>query len=448
MLYQLIAFCLKACVHIFYKVRYVGPPIDDTHASVIVANHPNGLLDPLLVLTLTRTPIRFLAKEPLFRMPVVGTLLRIAKALPVYRKQDGYQGSDNTSMFRSVEQALQNHHCICLFPEGISHNEPQLQPLKTGAARIALAAEAQSDFQLQTKIIPVGLFFKNKGRFRSEAVITVGEAIILDESWKDPYQKDSFASARQLTQQIDEAIRQLTVNIQSWSSLPLLEFINALYPTESSSLRTPIERLGIISHTYESFMRTAPQEVNQLRARILRFKRLLHKLEIATDALKASPKVSTLLIMFMQQVLAWCIGLPIALIGILLFAVPYYSIDFLARKKAKEEDIIATVKVMGGIIFYPLWSFMLILCISYYGTYNIALLAVVLLPLIALYTLFFIENRTEAYMRFKVMYQSLSLKSSQQADALTQEKEEICHAIDQLLAQYDWLETTRPQQQS
>ena len=51
-------------------------------------------------------------------------------------------------------------------------------------------------------------------------------------------------------------------------------------------------------------------------------------------------------------------------------------------------------------------------------------------------------------MRFKVMYQSLSLKSSQQADALTQEKEEICHAIDQLLAQYDWLETTRPQQQS
>ena len=49
--------------------------VPDAGPLVLVLNHPNGLIDPLFVLAYAPRPVAFLAKSPLFRMPLIGTLI-------------------------------------------------------------------------------------------------------------------------------------------------------------------------------------------------------------------------------------------------------------------------------------------------------------------------------------------------------------------------------------
>src|SRR5262249_33104026 len=108
---------------------------------LFVANHGNALIDPLVLVALLPRLPRFLAKHTLWSNPAVRPLPALAGALPVYRAQEG-DTSRNQETFARCYAELARGGAVALFPEGISHDQPELQPLKTGAARIALGARA------------------------------------------------------------------------------------------------------------------------------------------------------------------------------------------------------------------------------------------------------------------------------------------------------------------
>src|SRR5688500_17385051 len=142
---------------VFYQVEKVGGPLPDGPV-LVTANHPNSLLDPLLVFHTTGRPARPLAKAPLFEQVFVGSMLRALGGLPIYRKQDdASQMHRNDDTFRRAIDALVQGDAVQIFPEGISHSEPSMVPLRTGAARIALGAEAAADWKLGLAIVPVGI---------------------------------------------------------------------------------------------------------------------------------------------------------------------------------------------------------------------------------------------------------------------------------------------------
>src|SRR5260370_37507620 len=70
---------------------------------VFVLNHPNGLIDPAFLLCLAPRPVSFLAKAPLFRLPIIGALVRAFEGIPVYRRQDA--GADRRKNAETVEAA-------------------------------------------------------------------------------------------------------------------------------------------------------------------------------------------------------------------------------------------------------------------------------------------------------------------------------------------------------
>src|ERR671916_1455211 len=120
--------------------------VPESGALVFVLNHPNGLIDPGLVFAALPRRISFLAKSTLFRLPVVGWLLRTVEVLPLYRRADaGEDVSQNRRTFEACRRLLRRGRCIALFPEGVSHNSTKLLPVKTGAARIALGAASVGD---------------------------------------------------------------------------------------------------------------------------------------------------------------------------------------------------------------------------------------------------------------------------------------------------------------
>src|SRR5262249_44118657 len=146
-------------------VREAGrvPP---TGPVLLCVNHPNNLIDSLLVAAVVRRKIHYLANASLFRNAILARLLTRVGAIPVYRRQDGPDRADrNVETFAAAHRALEAGHAVAIYPEGTTHTEARVQRIKTGAARIALDYETARaagalPASLPLTVVPVGLSFE------------------------------------------------------------------------------------------------------------------------------------------------------------------------------------------------------------------------------------------------------------------------------------------------
>ena len=190
---------------LFYRVDQVGAP-PATGPVLFLANHANALLDPAVVWATAGRDVRFLAKSTLFETPLK-PLLSGAGAIPVYRRRDeGVDVSRNTEMFKAVDTALADGDAVCIFPEGQSHSQGRLVALRTGAARIVLAAEAAGT---RVALVAVGLNFERKTRFRSRVTVAYGSPFSANDLL--PRTADDQGAVRLLTDRIAAHMRWLLV---------------------------------------------------------------------------------------------------------------------------------------------------------------------------------------------------------------------------------------------
>ena len=186
---------------------------------------------------------------------MLGFLIKQVGALPLYRQQDSGQDiSRNQETFSLTRELLKKGGAISIFPEGVSHDAPKLLPLKTGAARIALGAVSvgQHPASLKLKIIPVGLFYTNKTTFRSEALLHFGKAIDvlpgdLNEEGHPPKEK-----VKELTDQIEEALREVTINAESDSKLELAKIAEEIFTPVTPEKENLAERHEIIQNFWQN----------------------------------------------------------------------------------------------------------------------------------------------------------------------------------------------------
>jgi len=175
---------------------------------LLVANHPNAVLDPAVVQTTAGHQVRFLAKSTLFRHHPLSLLVRASGAIPVYRPIDSWVDTRrNIEMFSAVDDALAEGEAICLFPEGITHDRGRLEPLRTGAARMALGRTARGH---PVRIVPVGLNFDHVAAFRSRVTAVFGRSFGCDDLLPTDAQDDRQA-VRELTERIRERLQELLV---------------------------------------------------------------------------------------------------------------------------------------------------------------------------------------------------------------------------------------------
>lgn len=166
----------RLVVWLFHRVERIGHPVP-AGPLLLVANHPNVLLDPAVVRATAGRDIRFLAKSALFHGKPLSPLMRRAGAIPVYRRMDaGVDARRNVETFAAVGAALAQGEAIALFPEGLSHSTGRLEQLRTRAARMALTSQASG---IRVAIQAVGLNFDDKGIFRSAVVVAYGRPFLL-----------------------------------------------------------------------------------------------------------------------------------------------------------------------------------------------------------------------------------------------------------------------------
>src|ERR671926_410728 len=243
----------------------VGGPV------IFVLNHPNGLIDPALVFAALPRRISFLAKSTLFRMPIIGWLLRTVEALPLYRRADaGEDVSRNLRTFEECRRLLARGRCVALFPEGFSHNAPKLMPVKTGAARIALGAAVEG-----LKVVPVGLYYTSKTSFRGEALLRFGEPLDVPEVEPDERGEPPREAVRELSARIEEALLGVTLNVETEEQLDAARKAERLFSSvyEGLNVRLPLaERFDFLRGlSAQLFARlSAAENVEDLRRRMLR----------------------------------------------------------------------------------------------------------------------------------------------------------------------------------
>ena len=349
-------------LHLFFRrVEVAGlSRLPAAGPAIVVLNHPNGLVDPAVLLCLSPRPVSFVAKAPLFDMPVVGFLTRAIDSIPVWRREDEGAASEKTrSTFQGACALLRKGGVLGLFPEGTSHDDPRMKPLKTGAARIALAAAAGlEEMDEPVRIVPAGLFFTDKSTFRSSVLLVFGEPFVVAPPPPEERAAPPPALVRALTERIRQAIDEVTLQADRDEALALAAWAEELL--EPAGRKEPrLERgFGIrrrLLRAHAALKETMPREVGSITTRILRYEALAGALGI--DPKEIDPERLTALRIARstaRNAIFFLLLAPAALVGLVVHYPAYTVAGLVARRYARgDKSLLATTKALGSLLFFP-----------------------------------------------------------------------------------------------
>lgn len=349
----------EGLVRFYYPWRTLrgGEHLPRKTCAILVANHPNGLIDPLLIRVSTGVPARFLAKSTLFKNPLARFTLNAFGALPVYRKQDAGEGEHmrdgNEATFALAREVLAQQHVLALFPEGVSHADPERKPLRTGAARIALSAIAAHDACESMVIVPVGVEYAQREIFRSAVCVRVGVPIDV-RPLRELYAQDSVQAVETLTSQIADGLDTLIAQAPSYALLETMTRLAdwTLLDEHVVELAQRDQRRTAILNAYRRLKLEDPVRLDALTDEVLAYDAALraHGIEdpwaltLQSVSVRAAILGSLWLILFA----------PLALVGAALSWVPYRLVGVVAARVTPHRDVLGTVKLLGGMLFLSL----------------------------------------------------------------------------------------------
>lgn len=401
--YRFVRTLFGTATRVFYRWEHVGASVPADGPVLVTPNHPNGLVDAIVVMRCTSRPIRFVAKAPLFGLPVIGFLARGIKAVPIYRRQDDpSQLERNVDAFAAVSDALGHGDVVCVFPEGIAHSEPRLQPLKTGAARMALTAEAASGFTLDVRIVPVGLLYRDKRRFRSDATVEIGASIgCLDLAAR--FADDPIGAVDELTGRITRAMERHTINVDQWDDLPVVEAADEILAAAAPHAEGRDEHRGDrvielrrLATGFARLRAADPERAEALGSRVIAYRHRLAVLGLAPRDLDTRYSIATVTRFTARAIVVAVLGLPLAALGFIAFFVPYRLIALTVAVAKPPHEAIGTVKIGAGAVLFALWYAGLLVASALTLAWWCTVLVAIMLPVAGLAAIVVKERGAEA----------------------------------------------------
>jgi glycerol-3-phosphate O-acyltransferase/dihydroxyacetone phosphate acyltransferase len=360
--YRLVRALMRLLLAIFYRSIDIvgGERVPARGPLIVAANHHNSLVDAMLLMAVIPRRLSILANAPLFRHPLIGPFLRLIGALPVHRlKEAGSDRARNAALFAATTRTLRAGGAILIFPEGRTQPEPVLLELRTGAARMLLDAEGGYAMPRAVTLLPVGLVFHDPGTFRSgRALALVGAPVVTADCVA--LARDAYGeAARRLTARLADALRQLIVETGDRATLHLLELVMDLAEGEAAPANEAerVARLQRGLRVYGFLQRHHGERVAALRTRIEAFAADLQSLGLELGQLSRTYPAKVVLGFAAREGLAILLGLPLALIGIILHVVPYRLTAVVVRLLRRTDEEEATDKIAAGLLLFPLaWT--------------------------------------------------------------------------------------------
>ncbi len=364
MLYQFAKLIAVRAIKLFYRRvniknrRY----LPENGPIIFTANHPNTMMDPLLIGFAAPRRLHFIAKSTLFKGGLGARFLNQLQLIPVYRRQDNPDEMDkNLDSFERCYQTLEAGKSILIFPEGISSAERSLNRIKTGAARIGLGAEARNDFSLNTVIVPVGINYSDLVRFRSDVYIRFGQPISLRE-YDQNYCDDPVETVHLVTQRIETALKKLTTTLNELDIGGIVEGLERIYKRElimdlGLQIKDKNDDFSVTKGLIEAvewFYEHQPERVENFKKLLSRYQHTLDRLNLKDEFLspaRRQVKLGRRIYAFMFLIL----GFPFYLLGLINNYLPYQIPRWYTNRFVTAPEWYAPVKLIAGALVFLLY---------------------------------------------------------------------------------------------
>lgn len=329
-------------VRTHYRVEVRGEPFPKDRATVIIQNHCNGLGDAHFPMSATRRPLRVLVKYKLMTMPLVGWVLRRIDAIPMYRKKDGVDTRKNASSFEAIDQALLSGSVIAIFPEGESLDSYQLRPLKSGMARMLMSAYEASGGELDLCVVPIGLTYEDRDRFRSLASALVGPPIDVGPLI-DGAGGDFRGSIRAIMSESRARLEELTIQADSMEEWRAAVGLERILPRSSAPIG--VRQMKAL----ERLRQDTAEGAERRRELIDQLGGALNRAGLSGDEVLA-PKPSFLGVLVPLVAVA-----PLILLAGAVWGLPALT-SHLASRHARTPDKVVTFRILGNFVLVPALS--------------------------------------------------------------------------------------------
>lgn len=338
-------------------------------------------MDPIVIGTYANRSLYYIARGESFKNKLAAWFFRRIHMIPVYRKEETPELTHkNADVFKACFEHFEKGRSLMIFPEGSSKIEYRLRKVKSGAARIALGAENQNNFDLGLMIVPVGLTYSNPKNFRTDVHVSFGKPLNLKEYQKD-YEKDNFSTAKQLTKDIENGIKAQMLFIENTENDEVFDQLQSVYFEEmikrfeepDLSKEEKLSLKNELVKAIDYFKRSSPDLSDKLQQLLNEYFNQIKEVE------NKYPEFNKRLIggktSLTKHVLRLIFGFPLFLFGLISNYLPYKFSGWLAEKTSQRDDFTGGLRLVIGtftfLFYYTGLTFLL-------GTYMVPIYSVML----------------------------------------------------------------------
>jgi 1-acyl-sn-glycerol-3-phosphate acyltransferase len=351
-------------VHIFFRRIDIESPqnLPTTGPILIVSNHSNALVDPLLIVTAARRRITATAKHALANNALLRWIMAACGVVTFHRQQDEGPDSrrrDNLQSLQQCEDILARGGAICIFPEGVSHSDSKLRTFRSGASRIALEYVRERGNPSRLRIIPTGLLYTAKDRFRSDVWLRFGEPLDV-ETWLT---ENPNATPLDLTHVIEQRVGSLTINTPTRREQYLLTWAAEIVATRAERPKSLGQDDDVTADYFRLVARLqagwdrlnqSSPEIPQLLARRIRaYRKQLRRAGITPSEVFLQLNFGRAAFFLFRESELMIIGGPLALFGVINHAAPYFVVKQIAKKLSRDKDHWASNAIYPSFVVFP-----------------------------------------------------------------------------------------------
>ncbi|WP_185816816.1 lysophospholipid acyltransferase family protein [Hymenobacter metallilatus] len=409
---------------------------------LVCSNHPNTLMDPLVAAVSRRQPIAFLAKSTFFKNPVLRAIMESGNSIPIYRRQDVDSGAEvltpaqleaqNEKAFGRCYDYFDRGGTIMIFPEGTSVQERRLRPLKTGAARIALGAEARHDFRLGLRILPMGINYFDPRRFRSDVFVNLAEPITVAE-YAEQYRQSPEAAADALTEEIRRRMEQRLVITRTDEEDELVTqvertFGQHLIQDDEETLYDNFQLSRTLLKAVRYFEQHNAGDLGEVREQLHAYHQELHRLRLTDDALESRSRTGSRLSRALAAGVRLVLGAPLYLYGLINSYLPYKIPSLVAGRATKDVEFVAPILLVVGMITFTLFYLIQTALVHHFtDSWLWTILYFISLPLTGFYALSYAGNLRGRLRRLRVL--RLFRQQRPRMEALLRQRTELIRRL-------------------
>ena len=346
----------------FRKMVFMGRKenVSKKKPIIFASNHRNALLDAILLVYAGYhfKQVVFLARADIFKQKFVAWILRGMRIIPVFRIRDGKDNLEkNKDIFNSAARILKKNNPIALFPEARHNPKQSLLPIQKAVPRIVLPTEASLNFELNSQIVPVSIYYRDVFEFLTDVYITFGTPIEVSQ-YKEVYEENPNLATNQLRQDLETSLKSLVVNI--WNDEFYEEYKDAIdwngdrlalekySHRKDDYLQASLEIVRSLDNLYENKREEFDNKIKDFREAKAILKE--HQLNTKDKISKPATEMN-----IYSRFAGLILTAPIMLFGYLNAIFP-----LLINKKLlslfKDNQFIPSVRYVSGLIFIPIFD--------------------------------------------------------------------------------------------